>query len=182
MPSRSYPVLSWSPGGAGAPRGCVWRHRRSTASGAELHYRRDPALNLTRRENHDKCRQGCARSTCPSRRPVLGGRGGLRDTSPSSGAIKVFVTPNGSGNGGPVVITGVISDAAVAHQRQCVGQAAEEGRLRHLLLLKKGTILVNGSQFNKATNAQPSSFQSTTCSGSRGHQLRPPHRQRDQSV
>jgi len=94
----------------------------------------------------------------------VGGEAAL-GASPSSGTIKVFVTPNGSGNGGPVVITGVIGDYGGSANANASGKPQKKGGYE-LLLLKKGTILVNGSQFNKATNnAQPTDFNQTTCSG-----------------
>ncbi len=86
-------------------------------------------------------------------------------STPANGAIKVFVVPSGNGGGGPVVITGVIGDYGGSTNANASGKPQKKGGYE-LLLLKKGTILVNGSQFNKATkNAQPTDFNQTTCSG-----------------
>lgn len=86
--------------------------------------------------------------------------------SPSGGTIKVWVTPSPTGSGGTIVITGAIGDYGKAVSVNSAGKAKKRGQYK-LLELKKGTILVNGTQLNAAANnASPTDFNAATCSGS----------------
>jgi hypothetical protein len=86
-------------------------------------------------------------------------------TAPTGGAIKVFVVPIGN-DGGTIVITGVVGDYGKTVNANASGKPQKNGSYE-LLVMKKGNILVNGTQFNQATsNAPPTDFNATTCSGS----------------
>jgi hypothetical protein len=87
-------------------------------------------------------------------------------TTPANGAVKVWVTPSITGNRGTIVITGVIGDYGRTVNANASGKPQKKGSYE-LLVMKRGTILVNAQQFNKATNnAQPTDFSTTSCSGS----------------
>jgi hypothetical protein len=86
--------------------------------------------------------------------------------SPSGGALQVWGTPANNG-GGAVVITGAIADSGKSANANASGVASKKGNYK-LLYLKKGTILLNGTQLNKDLNnssTPPTTFNSTTCSG-----------------
>jgi hypothetical protein len=76
--------------------------------------------------------------------------------SPSGGTIQIWVTPSNTGNGGgKVLITGVVGDYGPAQNVNSSGQPSKKGSYKRLLL-KKGTILVNVTQFGTAqTNVNP---------------------------
>src|ERR1039457_2726694 len=81
----------------------------------------------------------------------LGGASAL-GASPSGGAVQVWVTPSNNGNGGgKVLITGVVGDYGTSQKSNSSGQPSKNGTYRKLLL-KKGTILVNSTQFNAGLN------------------------------
>jgi len=87
--------------------------------------------------------------------------------APSGGAIQVWGTPAANGNGGgSVLFTGAIGDSGKSAKVNSSGKPTKNGTYT-LLELKKGTILINPTQLNAAmSNANPTSFNSTTCSGS----------------
>ena len=91
---------------------------------------------------------------------------GIASAQPSSGgAVQVWGTPS-NGGGGPVVFTGAIADSGKSLSVNSSGKADKKGNYK-LLELKKGSILINGTELNTAlNNASPSAFNSTTCSGS----------------
>lgn len=78
-------------------------------------------------------------------------------SSPSSGAIQVWVNPSLTGNGGgKILITGAIGDYGVTKKVKGANTA----------VLKKGTITVNLKQFNAAGNNANPTINPTNCSGS----------------
>jgi hypothetical protein len=96
---------------------------------------------------------------------LLGGASAFGATTPTGGAIKVFVVPSISGSGGTIVITGAIGDYGKTVNSNAAGKPAKNGNYENLIM-KNGTILVNGTQFNAATNAaSPTDFNAATCSG-----------------
>ena len=87
-------------------------------------------------------------------------------TAPAGGTIKVWVTPSPNGSGGTIVITGAIGDYGKAFNANSAGKPQKKGAYEQLVL-KKGTILLNGQQFNAATNkATPTDYSAVSCSGS----------------
>lgn len=85
---------------------------------------------------------------------------------PAGGPIQLFGTPANNG-GGTVVFTGAIADHGKATNANASGKPQKKGTYK-LLLLKKGTILVNTTQLNKDgnnPNTPPTSFNTSTCSG-----------------
>jgi hypothetical protein len=97
---------------------------------------------------------------------LFGSEAAFGATTPASGAIKVFVVPSGTGSGGTIVISGVIGDYGKTVNANSAGKPQKKGGYE-LLIMRKGTILVNGIQFNKTlNNANPTDFNATTCSGS----------------
>jgi hypothetical protein len=87
-------------------------------------------------------------------------------TAPAGGTIKVWDTPNGNGSGGTIVITGAIGDYGKTVNVNSAGKNDKKGNYTKLVL-KKGTILVNSTQFAAASNnAQPTDFNAVTCSAS----------------
>ena len=87
-------------------------------------------------------------------------------STPANGAINVWAVPSGSGDGGTVLLTGVIGDYGKTINANASGKPQKKGGYVDLLL-KKGTILINIQAFNKATNnAQPTDFNTTSCSAS----------------
>ena len=84
--------------------------------------------------------------------------------SPSGGTIQVWVTPTGNGNGGgKVLITGVVGDYGKGQKVNSAGQPSKGGSYTKLLL-KKGTILVNTTQFNTAQNNANPPINNSNCS------------------
>jgi hypothetical protein len=86
--------------------------------------------------------------------------------TPSGGTIQLWGTPNNSG-GGPVVLTGAIGDSGKSANANSSGVPGKKGTYE-LLTLKKGKILLNTTQLDKnanGNNVQPTTFSSTTCSG-----------------
>jgi hypothetical protein len=64
------------------------------------------------------------------------------------------------------VLTGAIADSGTSATVNSSGKPTKNGKYK-LLVLKKGTILLNTTQLNAAVNnANPTTFNSTTCSGS----------------
>jgi hypothetical protein len=83
--------------------------------------------------------------------------------SPSGGAIQVWVTPTNTGSGGKVLITGVVGDYGTSQKANSSGQPSKNGNYQKLLL-KKGTILVNSTQFNAGLNNTNPPLNNTNCS------------------
>jgi hypothetical protein len=84
--------------------------------------------------------------------------------SPSGGTIQVWVTPTNNGNGGgKVLITGVVGDYGKGQNVNSSGQPSKNGSYTKLLL-KKGTILVNTTQFNAAENNVNPPINNSNCS------------------
>ena len=86
---------------------------------------------------------------------------------PKSGAVKVWVKPSPTGTStkhpGKVLFTGAIGDYGTAVSTNATGKKTKNGSYK-LLTLKKGTIMVNGTQLNKAlTSAQPTTSNATAC-------------------
>ncbi len=80
------------------------------------------------------------------------------------GTIKLWAE-NG-GFGGTVVITGAIGDYGKAVKANSAGRADKNGRYTSLIL-RKGTILIDGSQLRAAVqNGLSTDFNDVTCSGS----------------
>jgi len=87
-------------------------------------------------------------------------------STPAGGAIQVWGTPASNG-GGTTLITGAVADSGTSAHANSSGDPSKKGTYT-LLVLKKGTILVNTTQLNKdENNASPtaSTFNMTTCSG-----------------
>jgi hypothetical protein len=96
---------------------------------------------------------------------LLSGASAFGATTPTGGTINVFVTPTLNGSEGTIVITGAIGDYGKTVNANSAGKPAKKGSYE-LLDLKKGTILVNATQFNAATNNASPTFSAVTCSGS----------------
>jgi len=92
----------------------------------------------------------------------LGGAAAL-GASPSGGAVQVWVTPTNTGSGGKVLITGVVGDFGTSQKANSSGQPSKNGNYQKLLL-KKGTILVNSTQFNAGLNNTNPPLNNTNCS------------------
>jgi len=75
--------------------------------------------------------------------------------SPSSGSIQVWLTPSFTGHGGKILITGAIADYGIT-----------KGKKSGKVVLRKGTITVNLSQFNTAMNNVNPTINPTNCSTS----------------
>lgn len=83
----------------------------------------------------------------------------------TGGAIQIWVTPSQTGNGGQVLITGVIADYGNARNVTATGKPAPKQSPYRDLLLKHGTILVNLAKYQKAeNNADPAMYNKTDCS------------------
>jgi hypothetical protein len=96
---------------------------------------------------------------------LFSGASAFGASAPAGGTIKVFVTPTGNGSGGTIVITGAVGDYGKTFNANSAGKPEKKGGYEQLVL-KKGTILVNGTQFNAATNnASPTDLSAVTCSG-----------------
>jgi hypothetical protein len=88
--------------------------------------------------------------------------------APKSGPEKVWVTPSSTGTTvkrpGKVMFTGSFADYGRSVNTKANGTPTKRGGYV-LLTLKKGTILVNISQFNAAfKTAQPQTYNKTSCS------------------
>jgi hypothetical protein len=97
---------------------------------------------------------------------VLGGASAAVG-APAGGAIQLWGTPSLTGNGGGTfVFTGAIAGAAKAAKSNASGKPSKTGQYS-VLTFKTGTILVDRRKLNKALNfSNPTTFNSTTCSGS----------------
>jgi hypothetical protein len=89
-------------------------------------------------------------------------------TTPSSGPIKVWVTPAGQNTTtktpGKILITGAIADYGTVISTNAAKKPTAKGSYK-LLRLKNGTILVDGAPLNTAlTAAKPSTFNTSNCS------------------
>jgi hypothetical protein len=92
--------------------------------------------------------------------------GGTATATPTGGAVQVWGTPNNHG-GGHVIITGAVAASGVSVPANSSGKPEKKGTYK-LLEFKKGSILVNTSQLNKAVqaaNPTATSFNTATCSG-----------------
>jgi hypothetical protein len=77
----------------------------------------------------------------------------------------VWATANANGSA-TIVITGAIGDYGKAVSANSAGKPQKNGGYEQLLL-KTGTILLNGQQLNAATNkANPTDYSAVSCSGS----------------
>jgi hypothetical protein len=97
---------------------------------------------------------------------LFGDMAASAQSSPAGGTIKVWVTPNNSGPGGTILITGAIADHGKTLNVNAAGKTDTNGNYVKLEL-KKGMMLVNSTQFNSIlNNAQPTDYDATTCSAS----------------
>lgn len=97
---------------------------------------------------------------------LISGASAFGATAPAGGTIKVWATENNSLTGGTAVITGAIGDYGKAVKANSAGKADNRGSYTSLVL-KKGTILIDGSQLRAAVqSAQSTDFDAVTCSGS----------------
>ena len=95
---------------------------------------------------------------------LFSGAAAVGATAVPGGTIKLWA-PNG-GFGGTVVITGAIGYYGKAVKANSAGKADNRGSYTSLVL-KKGTILIDGSQLRAAVqSAQSTDFDAVTCSGS----------------
>jgi hypothetical protein len=111
---------------------------------------------------HRMVKVGIAAVTLPA--GMLVGGAAAFGQSPG-GAVQVWGTPS-NGGGGPVVVTGAVGDSGQSASVNASGTPNQNGTFK-LLTLKKGTILLNGTQLNAATNdpnTPPTSMNSTNCS------------------
>jgi len=80
------------------------------------------------------------------------------------GAIQLWVTPSPTGNGGQVLITGVIGDYGKGQNVTAAGKPSKKSPYKDLML-KKGTILINLTKFQQAqNNANPTMYNKSNCS------------------
>jgi hypothetical protein len=93
---------------------------------------------------------------------LLGGAAAFAQ-SPSGGAVQVWVTPTNTGSGGKVLITGAVGDYGTSQKSNSSGQPSKNGGYQKLLL-KKGAILVNSTQFNAELNSTNPPLNNTNCS------------------
>ncbi len=85
---------------------------------------------------------------------------------PSGGTVQIWVTPSSTGNGGgKVLVTGAIGDYGPGQKVNSSGKPNSKG-LYNNLRLKKGTILVNLTQFTAAENNINPSINASNCSTS----------------
>jgi hypothetical protein len=97
---------------------------------------------------------------------LLSGASAFGASAPAGGTIKVWVTASLTGSGGTIVITGAIGDYGKTFNANSAGKPQKKGGYEQLAL-KKGTILVDSTQFNAATNsATPTDYNAVSCSGS----------------
>jgi hypothetical protein len=83
--------------------------------------------------------------------------GSTAPSTPTGGAVNVYLTFNTSGNGGSILITGAIGDYGKTNNIK-----GQKGLA--LVKLHKGTFEVNTSKVNAANNSATPSLNSTTCS------------------
>jgi len=98
---------------------------------------------------------------------LLLGSGAALGQTPSGGAVQVWGTPGNNG-GGSVLFTGAVADSGKSANANSSGKPSKKGTYK-LLTLKNGTILLNTTQLGKDLNnpnTPPTTFNSTTCSGS----------------
>jgi hypothetical protein len=97
---------------------------------------------------------------------VFGASAALGVTAPmKGGVIQFWVTPSPTGNGGQVLITGVIGDYGKAQNVTAAGKPVSKKSSYKDLMLKKGTILINLRPYQKAqNNAKPAMYNKSTCS------------------
>lgn len=82
----------------------------------------------------------------------------------TSGPFQVWVLINTNGNStAKIVLTGSIGDYGSAQSVNSSSKPTNNGNYEKLTL-KKGTILVNSTQFNQAQNNAQPQFNSSTCS------------------
>jgi len=97
---------------------------------------------------------------------LFSGASAFAATAPAGGPIKVFVTLKGNNSGGTIVITGAIGDYGKTVDTNSAGKPQKNGGYE-LLVLKKGTILLDVTQLNAAlNNANPTDYSAVSCSGS----------------
>jgi|NGEPerStandDraft_6_1074524.scaffolds.fasta_scaffold101134_2 hypothetical protein len=99
---------------------------------------------------------------------LFGSASAFGTTDRAGGAIQVWGTPSlsSSNGGGTIVLTGAVADSGKTMNVNSDSKPNNKGNYK-LLELKKGDILLNGTQINGAlNNAAPTEFNSTTCSGS----------------
>jgi hypothetical protein len=99
---------------------------------------------------------------------LFSGASAFGAAAPAGGTIKVWLTPanNGGGGGGSVVITGAVGDYGKTVRVNSAGKIDKKGTFG-VLVLKKGTILVDRTQLVAATqNSQPTDLNAVTCSAS----------------
>jgi hypothetical protein len=99
---------------------------------------------------------------------LLGGFSGVASAAPAAGTLKIWVTPQLSGPGGTIVVTGAVGDSGKTLTVTSTGKTSASGNYEKLLL-KQGTIMVNTTQFNAALNSNssaPTDYNSATCSAS----------------
>jgi hypothetical protein len=92
--------------------------------------------------------------------------GSTAPSTPAGGTVQLWGTPAQNG-GGAVVVTGAIADSGKSANANSTGTPSKKGTYK-LLTLKKGTILLNTTQLGKDlnnNNTPPTTFNSTTCSG-----------------
>lgn len=100
---------------------------------------------------------------------VLGAVGTTTSATTTSGAVKVFVTPNDTTtpkHPGKVLLTGAIGDYGTVTSINATGKATKNGEYR-LLKLKKGTIVVNITSFQQKLSSafsSPTALDTATCS------------------
>ncbi len=91
-------------------------------------------------------------------------------STPTGGAIKVWVHPNHAGttttskHPGKVMITGAIGDYGLAVNVNATGKPQQKKSPYKLLKLKHGTILVDASALNSSVTKTKPTVNSTNCS------------------
>ena len=95
---------------------------------------------------------------------LLTGGAAAAGASPAGGAIELWVTPAQNSTGaGKVIVTGAIGDYGPAQKVNSAGKPSAKGASRKLVL-KKGTIIINVSQFTAAQNNLNPTIDNTNCS------------------
>jgi hypothetical protein len=98
---------------------------------------------------------------------LISGASAFGATAPAGGTIKVWATENNSLTGGTAVITGAIGDYGTFVDANSAGKIDKKNGLYIKIFSKKGTVLINSTQFNAVfNNAQPTDFNAVTCSAS----------------
>jgi hypothetical protein len=90
-------------------------------------------------------------------------------TTPTGGAVKVWVTPSNTGttttkHPGKVMFTGAIGDYGTSFNVTATGKATKKKSDYKLLKLKKGTITVNAGTIGKALTSATPTANTTNCS------------------